>query len=168
MAVLGKRRRKKLQKKIDVEYGYRAYYDKDVEVSDSECGKGVFAVRQFLPGELVMEITGQLVRRKSYVGSDFVMELTKKWSMEPLIPAVYLNHSCEPNCELIQVTKWSLGLVAICNIEAGSEITFDYRWTPHKWIPRCRCGSPNCRGWVVASESVKEMEKISKRSKKKR
>lgn len=166
MAVLGKRRRKKLQKKIDVEYGYREYYDDDVEVAKTRCGRGVFAVRQFLPGELVMEITGHLIRRKKYSGSDFVMELSKKWSLEPSIPAVYLNHSCTPNCELIQVTKFSLVLVAICNIEAGSEITFDYRWEPHKWIPRCKCGSPKCRGWVVDKEGVRKMKKIAKRSKK--
>jgi hypothetical protein len=168
MAVLDKRRRKKLQKKLDVEYGYRNYYDGDVEVARSKCGHGVFAARQFLPGELVMEISGQLVPRKHYAGSDFVMELNKKWSLEPSIPAVFLNHSCTPNCELIQLSKYSLVLVAICNIEAGSEISFDYRWTAHKWIPRCQCGAPNCRGWVVAEDQVKKMEKIAKRKKRRK
>ena len=65
MNELDKRRRKKLQSKVDKHYGYREYFDDDVEVRTSKHGKGVFAARQFLPGELVMEITGQYHSRAS-------------------------------------------------------------------------------------------------------
>ena len=168
MSVLGKRRRKKLQSKLDREYGYREYHDEDVQVREGKCGNGVYASRQFLPGELVMEIRGQLLSRKSYDGSHFVMELDDKWCMEPTIPAAYLNHSCSPNSELLQLTKYTLGLIAICNIEPESEITFDYQWPAVDWIPQCQCGAPNCRGWVVEEGSVKEMEKIAKRANKRK
>lgn len=163
MAALGKRRRKKLQTKVDNEYGYRQYRDHDVEVKEGSCGNGVYARRQFFPGELVMEIRGQLLRRKSYDGSQFVMELDDAWFIEPTIPAAFLNHSCSPNCELIQVTKYTLGLISICNIERGTELNFDYQWPALDWIPRCQCRAPNCRGWVVEKDAVKKMEKIAKR-----
>lgn len=163
MTPLGKRRRKKLQIKVDRDYGYRRYRDKDVEVKKGKCGWGVHAARQFLPGELVMEIRGQLLPRKSYDGSHFVMELDEKWYLEPTIPAAFLNHSCSPNSELLQVTRFTLGLIALCNIEQGTEITFDYQWPARDWIPKCRCGAPNCRGWVVGKRSLKKMEKIAKR-----
>ncbi len=165
MNELRKRRRKKLQRRVDRDYQYREYRDEDVQVKSTSCGKGVFAARQFLPGELVMEITGQLLRRDQYDGSSYVMELTDKWSMEPTIPAAYLNHSCSPNCELLQLTKYSLGLLALCNIEAGTELTFDYQWPALDWIPRCQCGAPNCRGWVVGKDDVKKMAKLARKAK---
>ena len=161
MYQLDKRRRKKLQAKLDRAYQYRDYADDDVTVRSTKCGKGVFAARQFLPGELVMEITGQLQPTRNYGGSCYAMELNEKWSLEPTIPAAYLNHSCSPNCELLPLTKYSLGLLALCNIEPASEVTFDYQWDAFDWIPRCQCGAPNCRGWVVAAEAVKKMEKLS-------
>ena len=164
MDQLKKRRRKKLQSRVDKDYGYREYHDDDVEVKKGKQGRGVFAARQFLPGELVIEVTGQLLPRKKYAGSSYVMELDDKWSLEPSIPAAYLNHSCSPNCQLVHLTKYSLGLLALCNIEPGTELTFDYQWEAFEWSPRCRCGAPNCRGWVVAQECLKKMEKLAKKN----
>jgi hypothetical protein len=164
MSALGKQRRKKLQTRVDNDYGYRAYHDDDVEVQRGKCGEGVYAVRQFLPGELVIEIVGQLLPQKGYDGSQFVMELDDRWYLEPRIPAAFLNHSCSPNSELLQITKFTLGLIAVCNIEQGTEITFDYRWPALDWIPRCQCGAPNCRGWVVEEGAVKKMQKLARRS----
>ncbi|MEM9588031.1 MAG: SET domain-containing protein [Planctomycetota bacterium] len=167
MPTIAKANRKKLQAMIDAEYGYRDYQDDHVEVRMSKkAGRGVFAMRQFEPGEFVMEITGQLLRQKDYEGSTYVMELDSTWYVEPGIPGAFINHSCSPNCELIQVSDFSLGLVAICNIEEGSELSFDYQWEAYDWTPKCLCGSRNCRGWVVAASDLKKMKKLAKASKK--
>ncbi|TWT80055.1 SET domain protein [Planctomycetes bacterium CA13] len=161
---LGKRRRKKLQNRVDEKLGYRSYHDGDVAVKSTGADSlGIYAVRQFTPGELVMEIRGQVLAKASYEGSTYVMELDDDWYLEPAIPASFLNHSCNPNSELVQLSKLTMGLVAICNIEEGSQITFDYCWPALKWIPRCECGSPNCRGWVVAQDEVEKMKKIARR-----
>ncbi len=46
-------------------------------------------------------------------------------------PAQYINHSCNPNCELVQ---WDVDcLPRICffaknKINSGMELTFDYNW----------------------------------------
>jgi palmitoyltransferase ZDHHC9/14/18 len=51
-------------------------------------------------------------------------------------PAQYMNHSCNPNCELVQ---WGVdGLPHMCffakkNIKIGMEFTFDYNWD---WVCR--------------------------------
>lgn len=164
--VLDPKRRKKLQKRLDTEHGYRAYCDHDVEVGKNACGHGVYAVRQFLPGEIVIEVEGQFIRTEGYPGSDYLMELTKEWSLEPCIPAVFINHSCSPNCELVQLSDFEMLIVANCNIEAGTEITFDYRWTAHPWTPECKCGSPNCRGWVCDADEVKKAKKLAGKKKK--
>ncbi len=68
-------------------------------------------------------------------------------------PAQYINHSCDPNCELVQ---WGVdGLPRMCffakkNIKSGIEFTFDYNWD---WVSRhfqtvCLCGSDKCEGYI--------------------
>ena len=166
--MLNKTRRKKLQARLDRDFGYRTYQDKDVEVRNGgPCGFGMFAARQFLPGQLVVEVGGKLLKQKEYGASCYVMELDKKWYLEPDIPAAFSNHSCNPNSELIQLTRFTMGIVAICNIEPGTEVCYDYRWPAIDWIPECHCGAPNCRGWVVAKSEVKAMRKLAKKAKKK-
>ncbi|KAA5544590.1 SET domain-containing protein [Roseiconus nitratireducens] len=167
---LSKKRRRKLQSAIDLDYGYRRYEDRDVYVLDrgGKVGCGVFAARQFFPGELLFEITGQLISAKSYDGSTYAMHLDDDWYLEPSIPGAFVNHSCSPNCDLLQITDVTNGLIATCNIEAGTEVCFDYQWEAQWWIPRCRCGARNCRGWVVAENEIKKMKRIAERKKKAR
>ncbi|MCD0458283.1 SET domain-containing protein [Roseiconus lacunae] len=165
---LSKKRRRKLQAQVDQDYGYRAYEDRDVYVAEIKGkGRGVIASRQFLPGELVIEITGQLIAADDYDGSTYAMNLDDAWYLEPIIPGAYINHSCNPNCDMVQVTEVSNGLVARCNIEPGTELTFDYQWEAQWWIPKCCCGSKNCRGWVVAEDDVKKMKRLVSREKRK-
>jgi SET domain-containing protein len=51
-------------------------------------------------------------------------------------PAQYMNHSYDPNCELVQ---WGVdGLPRMCffakkNIKSGMEFNFDYNWD---WVSR--------------------------------
>lgn len=167
---LSKKRRRKLQAVADADYGYRSYEDRDVYVRDhgGKLGCGVFANRQIFPGEIAFEITGQLIPAGDYDGSTYAMQLEDGWYLEPVIPGALVNHSCSPNCELIQVTPTSNALIAICNIEEGTELCFDYQWEAKWWTPKCKCNAKNCRGWVVADSELKKMKRIASRSKKAR
>ena len=167
---LSKKRRKKLQRVIDLEYGYRRYQDRDVYVCDrgGKLGCGIFARRQFLPGEIVFEITGQLIPASQYDGSTYAMHLDDEWFLEPTIPGAFINHSCSPNCDMVQATDVSNVLIASCNIEPGTELTFDYQWEAQWWSPECKCGARNCRGWVIAESEVKKMKRIAARNRKAR
>ena len=167
---LSKKRRKKLQSTVDREYGYRSYQDRDVYVRDrgGKIGCGVFAARQFFPGELVIEIVGQLISAQDYDGSTYAMHLDDKWFLEPTIPGAFINHSCNPNCDLLQLTETTMGLIACCNIEEGTELSFDYQWEAKWWIPKCQCGAKTCRGWVVAEGELKKMKRLASRNKKAR
>ena len=42
-------------------------------------------------------------------------------------------------------------LEAIRDIKPGEQLTIDYAWPEDRAI-KCLCGSPNCRGWIVAPE----------------
>ncbi len=63
-----------------------------------------------------------------------------------------MNHSCNPNCA---TQKWivngqvRIGLFAIKNIRAGTELTFDYKFVRFSSeAQKCLCGEPNCKGFI--------------------
>uniref|UniRef100_A0A0C9R856 Ash1 protein n=1 Tax=Fopius arisanus TaxID=64838 RepID=A0A0C9R856_9HYME len=69
----------------------------------------------------------------------------------------FVNHSCEPNCEM---QKWSvhglprMALFALRDIKSGEELTYDYNFAlfnPSEG-QECRCGSNACRG-VIGGKS---------------
>ncbi len=126
-----------------------------VVVGPSRIGCGVFARRLFVPDEVVGEIEGEVINDPKY-GSDYCMEIDAKLALEPTAPFRYLNHSCDPNCELFSWddrehdgTQGGLWLSTLRRIDAGEELTIDYGWPAVTTAQECRCGSPNCRGWIV-------------------
>ena len=61
-------------------------------------------------------------------------------------PADFINHSCEPNCEM----SGNVILVAARDIMVGEEVTYDYATTDGSDYDEfeCSCGSASCRGKV--------------------
>jgi hypothetical protein len=131
-----------------------------VEVKATHVGRGVFAGVPFEAEEVIDEVLGQVIDGAAYA-SDYGIDLGPATTLEPAEPFRYLNHSCEPNCELV-LWKYQrvrnrryhrLWLQALRPIAAGEELTIDYSWPAPDAIP-CACGSSNCRGWIVASDEV--------------
>lgn len=132
-----------------------------VRVRRMALGRGVYAVRRLRRNQTIGEITGRIVEDPHY-GSEYCIELGPHRNMEPKAPFRYLNHSCEPNCE---VFSWKprrgedpsvsdrLWLQALRTIEPGEELTIDYGWSADAAI-RCQCQATGCRGWVVAREEL--------------
>ncbi|ESO90323.1 hypothetical protein LOTGIDRAFT_123404, partial [Lottia gigantea] len=91
----------------------------------------------------------------------------------------FMNHSCQPNCE---TQKWMVngdvrvGLFALNDISAGSELTFNYNLEclgNEKTV--CACGAFNCSGFlgvrpkvssIANANRVKDGNKKKKRKKK--
>ncbi|KAE8745477.1 hypothetical protein FOCC_FOCC007857 [Frankliniella occidentalis] len=69
----------------------------------------------------------------------------------------FVNHSCEPNCEM---QKWSvsglfrMALFALRDIEANEELGYDYNFALFNAAEGqpCKCGSSQCRG-VIGGKS---------------
>ena len=122
-----------------------------VVVRQSAVGFGVYARRRLRRNTHVGRIRGQIIDDADY-SSDYCMELGGSLSLEPSYPFRYLNHSCEPNCEIIQWefegNRSELWLHTRLPIEPGEELKIDYSWPAESAIP-CLCGSPNCRGWII-------------------
>ncbi|RWS26986.1 histone-lysine N-methyltransferase NSD2-like protein [Leptotrombidium deliense] len=91
--------------------------------------------------------------------------------------ARFMNHSCSPNCE---TQKWvvngvtRVGLFALHDIPAGSELTFNYNLDCRgNEKMKCCCGSKNCSGFigvrptkVANDESNKKINSASGKKKK--
>ena len=132
-----------------------------LRVANTPCGLGVFAGRDFLPGEVVGEIEGRVITDPDF-GSRYCYDMGDERCIEPVAPFRFLNHSCEPNCQFRPLdvrTEAELAprrrvfVLAHDDILAGDELTIDYGWPAHMAIP-CLCKTENCRGWVVARREL--------------
>ena len=125
--------------------------DNRVAVGKTHLGHALFAKSNFSAGDRIASITGDVVTEDGY-GSPYCIDLGDGTVLEPGEPFSYLNHSCEPNCELV---IWESGdepsdlcVHALTAIEVDDELTVDYGWSANSAIP-CLCKSPRCRGWIV-------------------
>lgn len=121
-------------------------------------GCGVFAREPLKKGDLIALWGGRIVaedeldpnmpnftQRVIQIEEGFYME-----TPEPLEPSDCFNHSCSPNAGF----TGQIGLVAMRDIRAGEEITFDYAMcdgTPYDQFD-CFCGAEKCRGSVRGTD----------------
>ncbi|KAF1947244.1 SET domain-containing protein [Clathrospora elynae] len=151
-------------------------YDYGVEVLDTEeRGYGVRAMRTFEPNQIIVEYAGEIItqsecerRMKQVYKKDkcyYLMSFDNKMIIDATRGTIarFVNHSCEPNCEMI---KWTVGgeprmalFAGPRGIMTGEELTYDYNFDPfsQKNIQECRCGTETCRG-VLGPKPKKPVE----------
>ena len=131
-------------------------------------GKGVFATRTIRKGTRILEYVGELIskRESNRRGLDlfaqarrnggpavYIFSLNKRFDIDgnkPWNPARLVNHACDPNCEMLNVDD-RLFLHALRDIASGEELSFDYGYAIEHFLDHpCRCGSPQCAGFIVA------------------
>jgi SET domain-containing protein len=135
-------------------------------------GTGVRATRPFAKGERVIEYVGRKLtndeakviadhqfqnhKRNPHKGAVYVFEIDDQWSIDGDVPdniAKYINHSCDPNCE-VEITAGHIYIAAGRDIKAGEEITYNYCFDLDDIKDdladyTCRCGSPKCVGYIL-------------------
>jgi len=132
--------------------------EQGVRVGPSPNGLGVFSLREFVPNELLGPIEGTIMDDPQYE-SDYCMELGAQSALEPDPPFRYLNHSCRPNCALLELgcENGAEGAELWLRVEApiapGEQMTIDYAWPAETATP-CSCGCPDCRHWIVAADEL--------------
>ncbi|HEX5357524.1 MAG TPA: SET domain-containing protein-lysine N-methyltransferase [Aquabacterium sp.] len=133
-------------------------------------GKGVYAIRPIKAGETVLEYRGEIITWQealdrhphdpSQPNHTFYFHLDDGHVIDGKYQgnsAKWINHSCDPNLEAEQDGN-RVFLKALRDIAVGEELFFDYgliidaRMTAKlKKEYACWCGSPKCRGTMLAS-----------------
>jgi histone-lysine N-methyltransferase SETD2 len=129
-------------------------------------GFGLFTKSDIKEGDFIIEYIGEVLEEEEYlrrkdlymatgsrhyyfmnVGNGEVIDAARKGNF-----GRFINHSCDPNCE---TQKWmvrgelTIGLFAIKDVPANTELTFDYNFERYGDKPlKCHCGSKLCRGFV--------------------
>jgi SET domain-containing protein len=130
-------------------------------------GRGVFATRPIRKGARIVEYTGRRVLWSSIPDDQDDPETyyfglsDDKRVIDPSVggnEAQWINHSCEPNC-VVREKRGRIFIHAMRNIKPGEELSYDYRLETDDDVPRtkeiedearCSCGSPKCRGTLLA------------------
>lgn len=92
-----------------------------VRVDKVPYGLGVFALALIEKETPIGRVSGKIIREEGY-GSDYCISAGDDKVLEPGPPFCYLNHSCEPNCQLMQYVREEVAEGE--NIEVG-ELTAD-------------------------------------------
>ena len=79
--------------------------------------------------------------------------------------AMFLNHSCDPNCETIQEEdSGRVFIMATRAIAAGEELLYEYNLhDSDDEAADCYCGAVACRGTMFSDEEVKRRIRRAKR-----
>ena len=132
---------------------------KSVESKMTENDKeyGLFVKEDCKIGDYIIEYVGKVVQSDNTINNVYYMKINgaRLWidatNMGGL--AKFINHSCDPNCILVQ---WVVnGLPRMCffankEIKEGAELTFDYHWTcdENQTRTECKWGTVNCKGFI--------------------
>ena len=132
-------------------------------------GSGVFAKRMIPKGTRIFEYAGKRVQ-KANLAQDlvdgltslvYVMNLNETYAVDGERggnDARFINHSCDPNCEVLYFNDTPY-IYAMQEIPEGDELSFDYKYgiegdveasqeQKREWFP-CNCGAKNCRGTLL-------------------
>ncbi len=116
-----------------------------IYVSDSAIGRGIFAKHPLKPREIIFYMNGKLIDFEKSIDfmGEYSVQIGMRSYVDPISPARYLNHSCEPNAGFVD----DISLIALKPILPGEEIRFDYSTTmlERHWELDCSCGASNCR-----------------------
>src|SRR4051812_39114218 len=96
-----------------------------VYVNHSRNGLGVYTRRDLEEGESILNFKGKFIsfEESAALGKeeDYSVQVDTVKYLQPLAPARFVNHSCNPNCGL----TGGLVLKSIRKIQAEEELTFD-------------------------------------------
>jgi hypothetical protein len=137
---------------------------KVLSVRSTLAGRGLFARKLFRKAQAIGHMTGTLIAGDDY-DPDYVVDMGDLGVLDPDAPFRFLNHSCEPNCELLEwemedASQPQIWVHAIRTVRPSDQLTIDYGWPAESAI-RCLCGTPTCRGWVV---DASELERVKRRA----
>jgi SET domain-containing protein len=161
---------------IDARYPWKEEPNPYFEIRQSKIqGMGAFAIRDIRKGTRLIEYLGQRISwrtadkryddEKMGRHHTFLFTVDDKVVIDAAVngnDARFLNHSCDGNCESITERK-RVFIEARRSIRKGDELLYDYQYErsddhteEDEKFYACRCGSPKCRGSILAPKPSKK------------
>ncbi len=145
-------------------------------------GKGAFATSRIRTGQRVIEYAGERITNDEADNRydetamrrhhTFLFTVTARTVVDGAIngnESIYINHSCDPNCEAV-IDGGRIFIEAIRTIQPGEELVYDYQYErtgedddDMEKFYKCLCGAPNCRGSIMKSKPAPRGKKSGKR-----
>ncbi|MDB6021097.1 MAG: hypothetical protein JWQ04_954 [Pedosphaera sp.] len=132
-------------------------------------GTGGFAATNIPAGTQLVEYLGHRIDkqeslRQCELDNPYIFCINDEFDLDGNVdwnPARLLNHSCAPNAEA-QAEGEKIWIVALHDIRAGEEITFNYNYDLQDYREHpCACGSTDCVGYIVAEEYFPDVRKAA-------
>jgi SET domain-containing protein len=116
-------------------------------------GLGLYTMVPFKKGDFVIEYTGEKITTEvaDTLQTRYLFEIDEKWTIDGADRgniARYINHSCDPNCEVEISEDDRIMISAIKKIEPATELTYDYGEEYFDDFIKpvgCHCGTAKCR-----------------------
>lgn len=145
-------------------------------------GKGAFATSRIRKGQRLIEYTGERISNDEADSRydetamrrhhTFLFTVTARTVVDGAIngnESIYINHSCDPNCEAV-IDGGRIFIEAVRTIQPGEELVYDYQYErtgedddDMEKFYKCLCGAPNCRGSIMKSKPAPRRKKSGKR-----
>lgn len=122
-------------------------------------GQGVFALGPFRKGDVLY--VGVLDDRPISNHSHASQISKTKFGFHQGLSSKF-NHSCSPNCGIVVNDTGGHNIVAMCDIAAADEATYDYAMRNYRiehFAGQCVCGHANCRGSITGWQDLPQHRK---------
>ncbi len=142
-------------------------------------GFGIFAKTKIPQGTRIIEYIGEKItkaeaerrgpklveyaKKHKQAGAVYIFVLNKKYDIDGHVEyntAKYINHSCEPNCE-VDIIRGHIWVIALRDIEKEEELFYNYGYDLDTYEEHpCFCRKTKCPGYIVAQEHWSKLQKI--------
>lgn len=145
-------------------------------------GKGAFAHVKIRKGQRIIEYTGERISNDEADNRydemsmrrhhTFLFTVTARTVVDGAVngnESIYINHSCDPNCEAV-IEDRRIFIEAVRTIQRGEELAYDYQYErtgedddEMERFYKCLCDAPNCRGSIMKPKPAPRGTKSGKR-----
>ncbi len=122
-------------------------------------GQGIFAVSPLKKGAILYL---GILDNRPITNHSHASQISKTQFGFHLGLSSKFNHSCNPNCGIVLNASGGHNIVAMCDIAAADEATYDYAMRNYRiehFAGACACGSPNCRGSITGWQDLPQQRK---------
>lgn len=130
-----------------------------LKIRRSSTGLGLFADQDISQGTFVIEYTGELIsiEQANRRGGKYLFKIDSELAIDAKNRenlARYINHSCQPNCE-VQINRKLILIFALRDIAKGEELNYDYGKEYFlTYIKPIGCKCPYCRAKKLAGIKI--------------